>query len=96
MFPDKRMHTTRTYYIHAFAIHALMNDFLIDLGDRRGWGLLANILRIRYASAFTAFLDQPTLSRLAAVLAFNDEMTTIGASMPAVRPGYQELRGDSG
>jgi hypothetical protein len=89
MVPERRAYTRLDSYAHAFALHTRMNDFLIDFEERRGWALLANILRIRYTRAFTAFLDHPTSLRLAAVLSFNNEMTTLDAKMPLIRPGYQ-------
>ena len=87
MFPEKPAYRTHDFYADAFALHARMNEFLGDFGERRGWALLASLLRIRYSSTFMAFLDQPTASRLSAVLSFDDEMTTIGLSMPPMRPG---------
>jgi hypothetical protein len=94
MFPEKRTDRTLNFYAHAFSFHARMNDFLVDFGERRGWTLLANILRIRYSNAFTAFLDRPTLSRLAGVLSFDNEMMTVCAKLPPVRPGYEQRRPD--
>lgn len=94
MFHEKRLYAAHKLYADVFAVHARMNAFLIDFGERRGWALMASLLRIRYVTAFTAFLDQPTLSRFDAVLAFDDEMATVGASMPPMRPGYEQRRGD--
>ena len=90
MLPEKQTCSTHNLYEAAFALHGRMNEFLSDFGDRRGWRLLASLLKIRYSSAFTAFLDQPTASRLSAVLSFDDEMTTLGVSMPPTRPGNEQ------
>ena len=67
-------------YGMVFAVHGEMNVFLRDLGERRGWTLVADLVRIRFSSAVETFLDAPTAQTLARVVAFRSEMELVGRS----------------
>ncbi len=73
-------------YATAFAVRRQMRDFLVDLGERRGWTMLANLLRSRFNGAFETFLDAPNQRHHAAILAFEGEMVRVGGLMKGDKP----------
>jgi hypothetical protein len=75
-------------YATAFAVQAQIESFLVDFGVKRGWALLAKLLRIRFDSAFTAFLDAPSPKTLAEVIAFEAEMVRLGDTMKGARADW--------
>ena len=74
-------------YASALGILARVRLFHADIGKQRGWHLTANLLQLRFDSAFTAFLDAPSLANLAKVLCFDGEMQELDLRFPGVRPG---------
>ena len=74
-----------TAYCLVFTVRAEMGVFLHELGAERGWTLLAELLRIRFASALEAYLDAPTARTLAVVVTFRSEMEHVGRSAPGYR-----------
>jgi len=82
-----REHTPRAQtYAAAFAVRRQMRDFLVDLGERRGWTMLANLLRTRFNGAFETFLDAPNQRHHAAIIAFEAEMVGVGGLMKGDKP----------
>ena len=77
----------RGVYTSALGVLARVRSFHADIGERRGWQLTANLLQLRFNSAFTAFLDAPSLANLAKVLSFDGEMQELDLRFPGVRPG---------
>jgi len=73
-------------YASAFVVRRHMRDFLVDLGERRGWTLLANLLRIRFESAFETFLDAPNERNHTAIMGFEPEMVRVGGLMKGDMP----------
>jgi hypothetical protein len=80
-----RNHHAQTY-ASAFVVRRHMRDFLVDLGERRGWTLLANLLRIRFDGAFGMFLDAPNDRNHAAIIDFEAEMVRVGGLMQGDMP----------
>jgi hypothetical protein len=73
-------------YASAFVVRRHMQDFLVDLGERRGWTLLANLLRIRFDGAFGTFLDAPNEHNHTAIIGFEAEMVRVGGLMKGNMP----------
>ena len=77
----------RVVYMSALGVLARVRIFHADIGERRGWHLTASLLQLRFNSAFTAFLDAPSLANLAKVVSFDGEMQELDLRFPGVRPG---------
>ena len=72
-------------YAAAFALRDEMEEFLLEIGERRGWSLVAKILGIRFRGALVAFLDSPTHRTLGAVLDFQAEIARVDRNLPGKR-----------
>jgi hypothetical protein len=76
-------------YTQVFAFNARIKAFLDDLGERRGWRLIANLHEASFTVTFIAFLDAPNPARAKAVLAFEADIASLDSRFKDVRPGYR-------
>ncbi|CAH2602765.1 conserved protein of unknown function [Rhodovastum atsumiense] len=82
-------HSSLVDYGAVFRIASDLRKIIPDLGKRRGWSMLADLLTTRFTFAYEDFLDRPTEANLARLRAILDDAHRINRQFPDVRAGYQ-------